>query len=184
MRQSPAFMRALFRAPQSGKEQYWQEALDRFADKITESANGCWEWTGHIDRDGYGLFTALGRMKAHRFSFLAFCGVIEPGYLVCHHCDNRRCCNPAHLYAGTNRDNIDDMLARGRHNNQHKGITHCKRGHEFTPENTRVGVWGKRVTRSCRACIRERYAINRQNPEKVEQTRAYRREWVAKRKAG
>lgn len=80
----------------------------------------CWEWQGGLDHYGYGLAyvpTGNGRSKtskAHRLAFELFYG-ISPGKLfVCHSCDNRPCCNPFHLWLGTNADNQEDKRVKGR----------------------------------------------------------------------
>jgi hypothetical protein len=71
---------------------------------------------------------------------------------ILHHCDNPPCINVEHLYEGTMLDNIRDRQERGRYVNWQAEKTHCKHGHEFTPENTYH--WGRR--RNCKACSANR----------------------------
>lgn len=80
-----------------------------------KNPNGCWEWIGSRDIDGYGQLTHKGRrVRAHRLSFQSFTGPIPIGMLVLHHCDNPPCVNPAHLYAGDQFQNESDKRERGR----------------------------------------------------------------------
>lgn len=83
--------------------------------------SGCWEWTG-TTRDGYGRMTIGSRtdgsrrsVSAHRMAYELAIGEIPPGMEICHRCDNPRCINPEHLFAGTKRDNAADRDAKGRH---------------------------------------------------------------------
>lgn len=85
----------------------------RFWAKVDRS-DGCWEWRGHTCL-GYGHFKTDGLdRKAHRVSFEFHHGTIPDGLKVLHRCDNTRCVNPAHLFLGTQADNIRDMVTKGR----------------------------------------------------------------------
>lgn len=82
---------------------------------------GCWVWLGVTSPKGYGWAKAGGkrRVPAHRLAYVLANGpmpLLTGGKPTCvlHRCDNPPCCNPAHLFLGSNRDNIDDMLAKGR----------------------------------------------------------------------
>lgn len=84
--------------------------------KYSIDKNGCWLFTGNLDRDGYGVFTS-GRgkqLRAHRASFSFHKTEIPEGMLVCHHCDVPSCINPDHLFLGTPKCNTQDMIRKNR----------------------------------------------------------------------
>lgn len=75
----------------------------------------CWNWTGAIHHVGYGVMRIPGRsaVSVHRVSFQLWKG-IPKHRCVCHTCDNRKCCNPKHLFSGSHRDNTKDSIRKGR----------------------------------------------------------------------
>jgi HNH endonuclease len=82
---------------------------------MRDGKNGCWTWDGPIHKaTGYGTFEVLEiEYKAHRVSYFYFNGKkMESKYDILHTCDNRICVNPAHLYEGTNLENMGDRACR------------------------------------------------------------------------
>lgn len=91
--------------------------IDRFWSKVSipEDSGKCWLWTACTSSYGYGILRINGRNHgAHRVSYELNVAPIPKGYDCCHHCDNPLCVNPSHLFAGTRKDNLNDMRAKGR----------------------------------------------------------------------
>lgn len=86
--------------------------------KVRVNANtGCWEWTCRRNKDGYGTIGG-GDYRfcraAHRSAYMQVNGPVEADKVVCHSCDNRLCVRPAHMFIGTQNDNIQDCVSKGR----------------------------------------------------------------------
>lgn len=92
--------------------------LCRFMNYVKQT-QVCWIWTGAKNKQGYGVLCYNGtkKMPAHRVSYLMFRGSIPENLFICHSCDNKWCVNPAHLWAGTHQDNVDDYWNKKRKSN-------------------------------------------------------------------
>jgi hypothetical protein len=159
-------------------------AEERFWAFVPVRGDGCWEWSGSVTEKGYGQFGDGRRpnnVRAHRFSWELANGPIPDGRIVLHSCDNPPCVNPAHLRLGSDAENTADMIAKGRAawqknpsppriklvKPQPLARTHCRRGHEYTPDST---GWNSRG-RHCRSCKRatSRASWARLKPKRAEQ---------------
>lgn len=77
--------------------------------------NGCWDWTGCKQTQGYGTIKLNGVLwLGSRLSWTLFRGRVPSGMNVCHKCDRPGCINPAHLFLGTQKDNMQDAWKKGR----------------------------------------------------------------------
>jgi hypothetical protein len=106
--------------PRSGKP---HKSLEEVLSRYRVMPNGCHEWTGSLNTHGYGLVCLMldgkpNTMPAHRLQWMRVKGKIPDGLDACHTCDNRRCINEDHLFLGTPKDNIHDMIRKGRANFQ------------------------------------------------------------------
>lgn len=158
---------------ESGMARETTPPLDRLMRNVSYD-HGCWTLTRMVGPLGYGLVgvAGSGTKLAHRISYESLVGCIPSGMDLDHLCRNRACINPLHLEPVSRRENAMrgagpqsrskaqlDALAAGRRKAHtvgaatRKSKTHCKRGHEFTPENTSVLATGSRL---CIACNRAR----------------------------
>ena len=95
------------------------ERLKMSFDKNVIKKEGCWDWSGSVDKGGYAIMScrkSCGAEKGHRASYIIHKGPIPNGLHVCHTCDNRICTNPEHLWLGTHQQNNTDKILKGRAN--------------------------------------------------------------------
>jgi len=123
-----------------------KDDIKRFNEKfVKRGEDECWEWTACKDDDGYGLMWLNGNNKrAHRIALYIKEGCW--GEQACHTCDHPYCVNPTHLWWGTSRDNIDDMIEKGRslkgEKNGKSKLT-AEQVDEIRREHT--GKWGQKT---------------------------------------
>lgn len=166
----------------------------------------CWPWQGARlpARDGrlpYGTFDmGSGRADrqcttAHRVAWILTSGPIPDGLLVCHHCDNPPCCNPAHLFLGDQSANMQDCVAKDRFNHEGRSVaqlakTHCPQGHPYDASNTYRRPNGHRVCSECHRLHlggqpeRQRAYIAKPRRRKVQLTREERDQMRTEHQAG
>ena len=129
----------------------------------TPNEQGCIEFIGTRDRDGYGNIYYIDRViQAHRLAWILVHGPLERGQMVLHRCDNPPCCNIEHLWLGDALANNEDMRAKQRErypsgpDHYKAAITHCKNGHPFDSViHHQSGPQAGRTSRRCKTCARD-----------------------------
>lgn len=107
------------------REQLKQKLLSRMVKADGPLDTQCWIWTWGQDGAGYGHVWWKGKVwGTHRLSYIVFVGPIPPNLDCLHHCDDKACIRPNHLYLGTDLDNVNDRIRRGR-SKHYVGEAHC-----------------------------------------------------------
>lgn len=142
-------------------EEYRAHAMTQFLRYVDqyEFTDVCWNWTGPLSHDNrYGMFYFDSEQYvAHRFGYVLFCGIFDQSLEIDHLCRNTVCVNPYHLEAVTKEENARRNGIWFKHNLP----AQCKRGHDYTEENTRVRIRSGHIYRSCRICERLRKKTGR-----------------------
>ena len=147
---------------QSGEKLVRDTLGSNFWEKVNKTES-CWLWKGSTNkkgRQGYGRFRLNNKLYGtHKLSYADKFNrwdIIDKPEIKClHKCDTPKCVNPNHLFLGTQKDNVQDMASKGRHQNNKD---FCKHGHEFTPDNMYVRKDLKTgfVRRQCKICTTRR----------------------------
>jgi hypothetical protein len=150
-----------------------RDILVRLMDRFELSSDGCWNWTGKLDRDGYGSISLYPksdhiRKTAHRCSYELFVGEVTAGLQLHHKCENPRCINPSHLEPLSPGEHVLESPNMLQSINAAK--THCIHGHPLFGAN--LYVWnGHRGCRECRKkSDHEKYFQKLKNETRSEQT--------------
>jgi DNA-binding XRE family transcriptional regulator len=134
-----------------------------FWEKVQKSESGCWIWTAAKNPEGYGRIAVRGKMLlSHRFSYILHFGNIPEGMHVCHRCDTPSCVNPAHLFVGTDADNMRDCSNKGR-NAKGEKIAMAKLRSEDIPVIRRMRIEGKTQKE-----IASLFGVNRMQVSRIE----------------
>lgn len=143
------------------KKNFGKTIVDRFNDLVDKSGE-CWEWIGNKNSLGYGMIWYEGKnIRSHRVSYFIKNGEFNDKLFVCHKCDNPKCVNPEHLFLGTSKDNMRDMIKKGRSRSGINSIIKmvCPKGHPYSGDNLQITKRsnGQRI-RVCKICQRESHA--------------------------
>lgn len=139
------------------------QVLEDLWDKIKVNENGCWiVQTRSLDR-GYARLRLDGKFqRVHRFTYEVNKGKIPSGLQIDHLCKNRTCCNPEHLEAVTQKENL---LRSDGVNTRNSKKTHCPKGHEYTPDNIYIQKTKYSLGRRCKTCfLKAREKWSKKNP--------------------
>lgn len=136
------------------------KTLEQRLQKHTQKADGCWIWIGPRNSNGYGRIHWQGRKQyVHRLVYELAHGPLQKAIEVCHDCDNPACVRPDHLFPGAHKDNMADMVTKGRHPSQTQPETRPRGEQHYASKLTDADV---RAIRSLYASGQSKASLARQ----------------------
>jgi hypothetical protein len=155
-----------------------RDLATRFWECVSPEPNsGCWLWLGPTQKSGHAQITLGGhkgkRAMAYRVSYEMFRGKIADGLMVCHHCDVPQCVNPAHLFLGTQKDNMQDAKAKGRTARGPRKAACGTCGRPFEGDNLIVKSNGWQACRHCSKQRARKHYLKTQDAQRTRRRRYY-----------
>lgn len=145
--------------------------LARYQAKVGRAGlNECWSWLACVSSSGYGCIGYKKKMlTASRVAWELEHGPIPGGLVVCHKCDNPRCCNPHHLFLGTQHQNILDSASKGRHRSKTRPDEGCGANHHHANLNewSACGVLARRLMGAPIKEVAEEHGITTSTVSKI-----------------
>jgi hypothetical protein len=148
--------------------------LRKLYSKIIISKDGCWEWQGARSAKDYGVVSYNKTIYfSHRLFYKLFKGELISGYQICHHCDNPCCVNPDHLFIGTNKDNVQDCIRKGRRSQSFEK-KHIAHNASLTKEEAeKIVTFAALNPLATSTQISEKFKISKQLAKDVKRGRSY-----------
>lgn len=152
-----------------------EKDTDRFWSKVNKvGPDECWDWTAACCSGGYGVigichFRKVYSYRSHRLAWESTYGSITKGLCVCHKCDNRKCCNPKHLFLGTNQENVTDRNAKGRVAHREK---HCR---AKLTERDVIDIRNQMKNGMSQTNVAKRYGISQRTCSDIKSSKTWKR---------
>lgn len=145
-----------------------------FQKRVTIDLNGCWIWKGSKHKQGYGNARYKNKLTlAHRLSWIVHVGEIPEGVKICHKCDVTCCCNPEHLFLGSQKDNVADAIQKGKYENRKQGKRRNKLNWDQVQEIKKLHGEGM-----SREDIKEKYDVGQTCIAKILTGKSWNKNWT------
>jgi len=156
------------------EKDYNEEIIIKIKNNIKIDVNNCWIWQGAKHKQGYGNISYRGKpLLIHRVSWVVYKGKISEGIKVCHICDVTSCCNPDHLFLGTQKDNMKDAVKKGKFENRNVVKVRNKLNFEQVKEIKKLSKQGMK-----RKDLQVKYEVGRTCIAKILTGRSWNVNWT------